>query len=468
MPRKVIGEGAYGCVHNPSLHCNIQPTANFNYDEHVSKLMKTKNAEEELKEFVTIHQYDPQDEYHLGTPILCKPKQNADELSDIAKCKRTAPKFAQSPDQYSLLVLKYGGPDLKIFCKDTITQFLTTNKEEKSDHFWLEVHHLIKGLKFFKDNGIVHNDLKPQNILYDMQTNKLSFIDFGLMSSKASLTKLSKENKNNLANFHWSFPLDCGFMNYNEYSKYKRNADRRSLIREELADMIIDGDTTNTANLDIQKPEAFEIFFTYINPNGTNPRPSAKYDFMKKFFDGQDQIINTNYDEYISRIIDSIDVYGLGFTLKYILNCFKRHNGVTELFFARCSALFYEMYDPNPETRELNINALLDEYENILLETGLLTRMNNSFENHTLVNRAPGEKISSLSVKSKSKLLSVSKSKSKTKSKSKSKSNLKSKPSLIELDRIADLDPMPTSKIRQINSKSKSKSNSKSKTRKKK
>ena len=246
--------------------------------------MKTKNVEEELKEFVTIHQYDPQDEYHLGTPILCTPKQNADELSDIAKCKRIAPKFMQSPDQYSLLVLKYGGPDLKIFCKDTITQFLTTDKEEKADNFWLEVHHLIKGLKFFKDNGIVHNDLKPQNILYNLKTNKLSFIDFGLMSSKASITKLSKDSKNNLANFHWSFPLDCGFMNYNEYIEYKGNADRRLLVREELIDMIIDGDTTNTAKLDIQKPEAFEIFFSYINPNGTNPRPSVKYDFMTKFF----------------------------------------------------------------------------------------------------------------------------------------------------------------------------------------
>ena len=42
MPRKVIGEGAYGCVHNPSLHCDIKPSANFNYNDHVSKLMKTK------------------------------------------------------------------------------------------------------------------------------------------------------------------------------------------------------------------------------------------------------------------------------------------------------------------------------------------------------------------------------------------------------------------------------------------
>ena len=55
--RKVLGEGAYGCVHKPSLHCLGDPT--FDYKNYVSKLMKTSNAKAELKEFVTIHQYDP-------------------------------------------------------------------------------------------------------------------------------------------------------------------------------------------------------------------------------------------------------------------------------------------------------------------------------------------------------------------------------------------------------------------------
>ena len=116
--------------------------------------------------------------------------------------------------------MKYGGPDLKIFCKSKINQFLKTKKEEKSDKFWLEVHHLIKGLQFFRDNGIVHNDLKPQNILYDTKTNKLMFIDFGIMQTKAELIRTSKNNTNNQAVFHWSYPLDCGFMDYNSYSKY--------------------------------------------------------------------------------------------------------------------------------------------------------------------------------------------------------------------------------------------------------
>jgi serine/threonine protein kinase len=198
--RKVIGEGSYGCVHKPSLHCEHAPTPNFDYNGYVSKLMKTKRAEEELAEFVKFHHYDPNDEYHLGTPIMCKPDlREPNIMNDIKDCKRLSTDVNAHPQNYDLLVMKYGGPDLKIFCKDVITQYLKSNKWEKSDKFWLEVHHLIRGLQFFRDSGIVHNDLKPQNILYNTKTNKLMFIDFGLMQTRAEIIRTSKNNTNNQA-----------------------------------------------------------------------------------------------------------------------------------------------------------------------------------------------------------------------------------------------------------------------------
>lgn len=67
MSRKVIGEGSYGCVHKPSLHC--KNNSEIDYDDYVSKIMKNKDAENELKEFVTIGRYDPTNEFHLGSPI---------------------------------------------------------------------------------------------------------------------------------------------------------------------------------------------------------------------------------------------------------------------------------------------------------------------------------------------------------------------------------------------------------------
>jgi len=391
--RKVIGEGSYGCVQDPSLHCTHIPKPNFDYNGYVSKLMKTKRAEEELAEFVKFHRYDPNDEYHLGTPIMCKPDLiEAGVMADVEQCKKLSPDVKANPDNYDLLVMKYGGPDLKIFCKSKINQFLKTNKEQKSDKFWLEVHHLIKGLQFFRDSGIVHNDLKPQNILYDTKTNKLMFIDFGLMQTKREIIRTSKNNTNNQAVFHWSYPLDCGLMDYNDYSKYRRGITNgyRTLVKEELTGMLVSNSKKNTTGLALKRPESFGLFFSYINPTGKDMTTDAKYAFVDDFFDGLDEMVKLDYDDYLDDVIDSIDVYGLGFTLQYILNCFKRHNAVSQDFFNLASSLFSRMYDSNPDNRELNIYDLLDEYESILLGTGILTRLNKRFDtDNELVDSAP-------------------------------------------------------------------------------
>lgn len=388
--RSVIGEGAYGCVHKPSLHCKHPPKQNFSYENYVSKLMKKHRAEEELQEFIKFHHYDPQNEYHLGTPINCELDMNEKNDADIAECGKMAPKVFLHPEKYGLLVMKYGGPDLKVFCKDEIKKYLKTKKTEKSDKFWLEVHHLITGLKFLRENHIVHNDLKPQNILFDTKTSKLMFIDFGLMRTKSEIIKSCKNSSNNLGVFHWSYPLDCGFMNYNDYTKYYKGTNGyRKLVESELTGMIVSGDKKNTASLDIETPEAFDLFFSYINLNGKDQQASAKFAILSDFFEGLNENIKKKYDNFLESVIDSIDIYGLGFSLQYILNCFMRHNAIVPLFYNRASALFSKMYDSNPEKRELDIDVLLDEYEDILLETGILSKLNKNFKNHKLLDGSP-------------------------------------------------------------------------------
>ena len=99
-------------------------------------------------------------------------------------------------------------------------------------------------------------------------------------------------------------------------------------------------------------------------------------------------MINTkSYDDVLNHVVDSIDVFGLGFTLQFIANCFKRLNALSLQDFTRLSAFFYKMYDFNPLTRVVDIDLLLNEYENILLELGILMRLKKSFNNHILVNK---------------------------------------------------------------------------------
>ena len=393
MKRIIVGEGSYGCVHKPSIHCTNPPKPGFNYTNYVSKIMKTKNAEKELAEFVIIKNIDPTDEYHLGEPILCKPRlDEANVKADISRCKYI--KIAEveaKPDKYSLLVLKFGGPDLKALCNKYLIKYLEKDKDTRIDKFWLEVHHLIKGLQFFKDNGIVHNDIKPQNILFNSTNGKMRYIDFGLMRRKKEIIDSSKKNSNYLGIYHWSYPFDCGFMDMRQFQNYKnRSIPRRTFWKNELSQLIVTNSNINTLDLPINNPEAFSILFAYLNLNETIPDAATQYGYINSFFDGFDDLIKTkSYDEVLNHITDSIDVFGLGFTLQFMANCFKRLNALSLEDYTRLSTFFHKMYDFNPVTRVIDIELLLSEYENILLEIGILTRIGKSFENHTLVNKSP-------------------------------------------------------------------------------
>jgi len=406
--RQIIGEGAYGCVFKPSLQCAKKPSANFNYNDYVSKFMKNKNAEIELKEFVFIGKIDPTNEYHLGDPIMCEPDFYDTELiNDIKHCRNINKNdFLNNEikDNYSLLLIKYGGPDLKDLCMNHIIKYISTNKENNTNNFWLEVHHLIKGLKFFKDNGIVHNDIKPQNILFNLETGKMKYIDFGLMRTKNEIITSSKKNKNNAGVFHWSYPFECAYMNKSRFVDYKeiaKSPTSKKGYQENLGKMIVTDSKINNYAIPIKRPEAFKILFSYLNLNNKVPEAATQYGYISSFFDGFNPLIlNESYDDILEHTTDSIDVFGLGFTLQFMANCFKRNEFISLEDYTRLSTFFHKMYDFNPKTRTIDIDLLLIEYENILLEIGILTRLDKKFKNNLLVNKTSSDSNSSENSKS--------------------------------------------------------------------
>jgi hypothetical protein len=190
-------------------------------------------------------------------------------------------------------------------------------------------------------------------------------------------------------------------MNKDKYNAYKDlSVAKKNAYKTQLSEMIIknkgsrssssssrSSSSKNTFEMSIKNPAAFNILFAYINPDGTT---ATKHGYIEHFFDGMDNLISKDgYDTNLDRIVDSIDIYGLGFTLQYILICFYEHGALNLDFFTRLSTFFHKMYDFNPETREINIDTLINEYETILLETGILTRLKKSFVNNKIVNKRP-------------------------------------------------------------------------------
>ena len=74
--------------------------------------------------------------------------------------------------------MKYGGPDLETFFKVQMED--TPNNRKITANFWKEAVNLFKAVQLFVQNGFIHSDLKPTNIVYDGSKCSLKIIDFGI------------------------------------------------------------------------------------------------------------------------------------------------------------------------------------------------------------------------------------------------------------------------------------------------
>ena len=380
MPyRHKIGEGGFGCVHIPSLHCSKKEksdNSNIDYSQYISKLMKKKSAKTELEDFVIVSKADPENKYHLGTPIMCTPDvDNEDTIHDINECKRfTAREVQENPDNYRLLLLKNGGNDLSIFCKEHLTYFVNENPKNVY-RFWAEASHLIKGIHFFNSQNIIHYDLKPQNIVFNPITFKLMFIDFGLMDTKNNIRTEAKRSSLSSANFHWSYPIDNGFLNKDYFNYYKNLSVRKKEVFKNtfMKYLFTDSEVTSNSEVDlyIRKPHSFYLIFDYIYLYERDA-DNRKYDDIELFFNTFNHFISENsYDSTIEKTINSIDIYGLGFTLKYMLNQFFLANAIPMDFYDMYSTLFESMYSFDFYRRMDDTKKVLEDYDNILKKSDI-------------------------------------------------------------------------------------------------
>jgi len=210
----VIGEGTYGCVHKPPMKCKNKTRKNNTSS--ISKLMTSSNANKELREFKLITSADKKKQLYLGKPSKCKVDKVSGNIQSISKCSGNfSPKMI---DEYSLLIMKYGGQDLEQFGNEVSNWTKSNDNVDKIELFWLECVRLFYGLKVFQENGIVHHDLKQQNIVYNQKTNRINFIDFGFMTKKNTILDLAEQSKYWLGDKnHWSFPLENVYWNKRTY-----------------------------------------------------------------------------------------------------------------------------------------------------------------------------------------------------------------------------------------------------------
>ena len=360
---KRVGEGSYGCVHRPALKCKNKP-----YDPDptkVSKILTKKNANDELKEFKLINAADKKEDFHLGNPKSCFPDSTEANENAVNQCDRLV---SFDMDKYKVLLLKNGGDNLSDIEKKLKKLAVNSSNRRRLENFWLDMARIIYGSKVLIDNGIVHHDLKQQNIVYNEQTGRVNFIDFGLMSTTKKMFKDANGSRYPFG-VHWSFPPEILFYNYIEYNRLtsREGRDRNTFIQNSFKDYNDPFENIKYRLMDINEDEL--DFSIRIVKDFHNTCSNLKKSY-------------SDYVKFVNKSFETFDNYAIGFSLFSILKSTKDLidkklcNDLRLLFLSMMS--FDVFSRPTP-------SQVVDKYEFILKSNGLLDKYNMRFENHFLV-----------------------------------------------------------------------------------
>jgi len=362
----VIGEGSYGCVHKPSLKCNNKK--DFSYENKVSKVLGYIEADTEYEEYDKVRKADNNQDYYLGLPYVCDiDNKSITNLKAIQKCKIGSDVFKKlKNNEYKLLIMEDGGLNLEEFANKMKSWPVNTENKEKCEKFLLESLRLFKGLLVFKQHGLIHHDLKPQNIVYNETTNRLNFIDFGLMTSRKKLIKNAKESNYDFAIFHWSYPWEMEYLNKDEFDSIENSPTKQNEKIKIINEQIEEKNGVyyeNTKN----------FFFYTVNIYSTL---NEYQESCVSYISGYDRTLKENfhemgYETFLNKCTDSIDVFGLGIALNYWFYIAKRHLSL-ELA-DDLKDLYSNMISAELKFRP-TISELLISLESILEKNGLLTK----------------------------------------------------------------------------------------------
>ena len=371
----VIGQGTYGCVHKPSLKCKNKPSQN--YTNKVSKILSNDSAKKEISEYKKVDSADKRKKFYLGKPDSCEADESVlDNMTAIHKCK-IGNSVLSHFDDYSLLIMEDGGENLETYRNKMKSWRKSDMSTENCEKFLLEALRLFTGLVEFNKHDLVHHDLKPQNIVYNERTNRLNYIDFGLMDNKSKFIKDAKKSKYKWATFHWSYPWELVLLNKNRFEACVGNASlKASLIRTTNSDI------TNGTGMSTH----MNNFFYYSMDRSSSHEYKGNcttYIFDYEMMITRD-VEEMTYDEFLNKSIDTVDVFGLGIALNYWFHEAKRHLEPMQEFLLE--PIFSRMVTARLSNR-LTPDEALFMYERYIQESGLLEKYDKAIVNGIVVDR---------------------------------------------------------------------------------
>jgi serine/threonine protein kinase len=230
--------------------------------------------------------------------------------------------------------------------------------------------------------------MKPQNVVFSESTGSLNIIDFGLTITQKDIIAQSQKSTNQLARYHWSYPFEMFFLNKNMYMGFAKLSKQQ---REQYYESILynlsrprdrgEHRSGGAASTNRDYIEAIQGFYSYIFDHTTDSEEFKQH--MADFY--QTIVIEMSipkYNAFLKKSIQSIDVYGTGITLLYVVK--KTNHLLSPKLYDDLYELGYSMVSAQLSKR-ITAGELLDRYESILTENDIMKKYAKYFKDHKVI-----------------------------------------------------------------------------------
>lgn len=164
----LIGQGNYGCVFKPHVSCKNKAKT---FKDSIGKVFLDESefqSEKIIQDM--IKKIDPYNNFTVPLYDVCDVKyfKKTDKVEGCDLIEQV-----NLDNEYPQLIYKYGGKSLKDIIKEkgSIKKFMD---------IFIKLRPLLFGLEKLNEANLIHQDIKPPNILYDK--NKVYLIDFGILT----------------------------------------------------------------------------------------------------------------------------------------------------------------------------------------------------------------------------------------------------------------------------------------------
>jgi serine/threonine protein kinase len=206
---KKLSEGAYGCVFKPGFECSGEI---INSNEYVTKVQKKKRfsrhdsktiTQKELEIASKVRKIKNFEDYFA--PILESCPINISKISnqgELKKCELIDREMTGDtvPDDFDSNKIKYAG-------KNSLADYLLSKKMILLKTFIEKHKDILESLAKLFDGGVIHFDLKENNIICRDITGFPVLIDFGL---SIDYVELDAYDINTLGKFFYVYAPDYG------------------------------------------------------------------------------------------------------------------------------------------------------------------------------------------------------------------------------------------------------------------